>query len=64
MDKLKSLMIFSRSARQLGMAPSAVSRAVLRLETQLGVRLLGITVLKWEICTLRKIQMPITTIFR
>ncbi|MHC5772021.1 MAG: helix-turn-helix domain-containing protein [Nostoc sp.] len=40
-DKLKSLMIFMRSAqygsfseaaRQLGMAPSAVSRAVLRLE--------------------------------
>ncbi|WP_442948422.1 LysR family transcriptional regulator [Nostoc sp.] len=40
MDKLKSLTIFMRSAqcgsfseaaRQLGMAPSAVSRAVLRL---------------------------------
>jgi LysR family transcriptional regulator for bpeEF and oprC len=49
MDKLKSLMIFVRSAqhgsfseaaRQLGMAPSAVSRAVLRLEDELGVRLL------------------------
>lgn len=49
MDKLKSLMIFMRSAqscsfseaaRQLGMAPSAVSRAVLRLEDELGVRLL------------------------
>jgi LysR family transcriptional regulator for bpeEF and oprC len=49
MDKLKSLMIFTRSAqsgsfseaaRQLGMAPSAVSRAVLRLEDELGVRLL------------------------
>ncbi|MEH1962501.1 MAG: LysR family transcriptional regulator [Nostoc sp.] len=52
MDKLKSLMIFMRSAqcgsfseaaRQLGMAPSAVSRAVLRLEDNLGVRLLGRT---------------------
>jgi LysR family transcriptional regulator, regulator for bpeEF and oprC len=52
MDKLKSLMIFMRSAqccsfseaaRQLGMAPSAVSRAVLRLEDELGVRLLGRT---------------------
>lgn len=49
MDKLKSLRIFIRSAqhgsfseaaRQLGMAPSAVSRAVLRLEDELGVRLL------------------------
>ncbi len=49
MDKLKSLMIFMRSAqsgsfsqaaRHLGMAPSAVSRAVLRLEDELGVRLL------------------------
>jgi LysR family transcriptional regulator, regulator for bpeEF and oprC len=49
MDKLKSLMIFMRSAqsgsfseaaRQLGMAPSAVSRAVLRLEDELEVRLL------------------------
>lgn len=49
MDKLKSLMIFMRSAqccsfsqaaRQLGMAPSAVSRAVLRLEDELGVLLL------------------------
>lgn len=49
MDKLKSLMIFMRSAqsgsfseaaRQLGMAPSAVSRAVLRLEDELGARLL------------------------
>lgn len=49
MDKLKSLMIFMRSAqsgsfsqaaRQLGMTPSAVSRAVLRLEDDLGVRLL------------------------
>ena len=52
MDKLKSLMIFMRSAqccsfseaaRQLGMAPSAVSRAVLRLEDELGVRLLDRT---------------------
>ncbi|MDJ0595528.1 MAG: LysR family transcriptional regulator [Pleurocapsa sp. MO_226.B13] len=49
MDKLKSLLIFIRSAqhrsfssaaRQLGMSPSAVSRAVLRLEDDLGVRLL------------------------
>ncbi len=49
MDKLKSLTLFMRSAqcgsfskaaRQLGMAPSAVSRAVLRLEDELGVRLL------------------------
>lgn len=49
MDKLKSMTIFMRSAqsgsfseaaRQLGMAPSAVSRAVLRLEDKLGVRLL------------------------
>ena len=49
MDKLKSLMIFMRSvqqgsfseaARQLGMDSSAVSRAVLRLEDELGVRLL------------------------
>ncbi|MDF5726827.1 MAG: LysR family transcriptional regulator [Rhizonema sp. PD38] len=49
MDKLKSLIVFMRSAqccsfsvaaRQLGMAPSAVSRAVLRLEDELGVRLL------------------------
>ena len=49
MDKLKSLTIFMRSAqcgsfseaaRQLGMAPSAVGRAVLRLEEELGVRLL------------------------
>jgi LysR family transcriptional regulator for bpeEF and oprC len=49
MDKLKSLMIFMRSAqhrsfseaaRQLGMSPSAVSRAVLRLEDDLGIRLL------------------------
>jgi LysR family transcriptional regulator, regulator for bpeEF and oprC len=31
---------FSKAARQLGMAPSAVSRAVLRLENELGVRLL------------------------
>ncbi|MEH2181290.1 LysR family transcriptional regulator [Nostoc sp.] len=34
---------FSEAARQLGMAPSAVSRAVLRLEDELGVRLLGRT---------------------
>ena len=49
MDKLKSLKIFVRSAqcrsfseaaRQLGMAPSAVSRAVMRLENELEVRLL------------------------
>jgi LysR family transcriptional regulator for bpeEF and oprC len=49
MDKLKSLMIFMRSAqhrsfseaaRQLGMSPSAVSRAVVRLENELGLRLL------------------------
>lgn len=49
MDKLKSLMIFLRSAqhqsfseaaRQLSMSPSAVSRAVARLEDNLGVRLL------------------------
>jgi LysR family transcriptional regulator for bpeEF and oprC len=48
-DKLKSLMIFMRSAqcsslseaaRQLGMTPSAVSKSVLRLEDELGVRLL------------------------
>jgi LysR family transcriptional regulator, regulator for bpeEF and oprC len=49
MDKLKSLMIFLRSAqhqsfseaaRQLSMSPSAVSRAVARLEDDLGIRLL------------------------
>ncbi|MDJ0570667.1 MAG: LysR family transcriptional regulator [Pleurocapsa sp. MO_192.B19] len=49
MNKFKSLLIFIRSAqhrsfssaaRQLGMSPSAVSRAVLRLEDDLGVRLL------------------------
>lgn len=49
MDKLKSLMIFMRSAqccsfseaaRQLGMSPSAVSKSVLRLEHELGVRVL------------------------
>lgn len=49
MDKLKSLLLFMRSAqhqsfseaaRQLGMSPSAVSRAVLRLEDDLGIRLL------------------------
>jgi LysR family transcriptional regulator, regulator for bpeEF and oprC len=49
MDKLKSLMIFIRSAqhlsfseaaRQLSMSPSAVSRAVARLEEDLGIRLL------------------------
>jgi LysR family transcriptional regulator, regulator for bpeEF and oprC len=48
-DKLKSLMIFLRSAqhqsfseaaRQLSMSPSAVSRAVARLEEDLGIRLL------------------------
>jgi LysR family transcriptional regulator, regulator for bpeEF and oprC len=48
-DKLKSLMIFLRSAqhqsfseaaRQLSMSPSAVSRAVARLEDDLGIRLL------------------------
>jgi LysR family transcriptional regulator, regulator for bpeEF and oprC len=49
MDKLKSLVIFLRSAqyqsfseaaRQLSMSPSAVSRAVARLEDELGLRLL------------------------
>jgi LysR family transcriptional regulator, regulator for bpeEF and oprC len=49
MDKLKSLVIFIRSAqyqsfseaaRQLSMSPSAVSRAVARLEEDLGIRLL------------------------
>ncbi len=49
MDKLKSLTIFissarcgsfSEAARRLGIAPSAVSRAVMRLENDLGVRLL------------------------
>jgi LysR family transcriptional regulator, regulator for bpeEF and oprC len=49
MDKLKSLIIFLRSAqyqsfseaaRQLSMSPSAVSRAVARLEEDLGIRLL------------------------
>ncbi len=49
MDKLKSLVIFLRSAqyqsfseaaRQLSMSPSAVSRAVARLEEDLGIRLL------------------------
>lgn len=49
MDKLKGLAIFvraaqyrsfSEAARQLGMSPSAVSRAVLRLEDDLGIRLL------------------------
>jgi LysR family transcriptional regulator, regulator for bpeEF and oprC len=48
-DKLKSLVIFLRSAqlqsfseaaRQLSMSPSAVSRAVARLEADLGIRLL------------------------
>jgi LysR family transcriptional regulator, regulator for bpeEF and oprC len=48
-DKLKSLMIFiraaqhqsfSEAARQLSMSPSAVSRAVGRLEDNLGIRLL------------------------
>jgi LysR family transcriptional regulator, regulator for bpeEF and oprC len=48
MDKLKSLLIFIRSAqhrsfseaaRQLSMSPSAVSRAVSRLEADLGSRL-------------------------
>ena len=48
-DKLKSLAIFLRSAqlqsfsaaaRQLSMSPSAVSRAVARLEEDLGIRLL------------------------
>ncbi|WP_309730900.1 LysR family transcriptional regulator [Chamaesiphon sp. OTE_75_metabat_556] len=48
MDKLKSLIIFRRSAqhqsfseaaRQLSMSPSAVSRAVARLEDDLGIRL-------------------------
>jgi LysR family transcriptional regulator, regulator for bpeEF and oprC len=49
MDKLKSLVIFLRSAqlqsfseaaRQLSMSPSSVSRAVAQLEKELGVRLL------------------------
>ncbi len=49
MDKLKSLVIFMRAAqyqsfseaaRQLSMSPSAVSRAVARLEDELGIRLL------------------------
>jgi LysR family transcriptional regulator, regulator for bpeEF and oprC len=49
MDKFKSLIIFLRSAqlqsfseaaRQLSMSPSAVSRAVARLEEDLGIRLL------------------------
>jgi LysR family transcriptional regulator, regulator for bpeEF and oprC len=49
MDKLKSLMIFLRSAqyqsfseaaRQLSMSPWAASRAVARLEEDLGIRLL------------------------
>jgi len=49
MDKLKSLLIFIRSAqhrsfseaaRQLNMSPSAVSRGVSRLEDDLGSRLL------------------------
>ncbi len=49
MDKLKSLIIFLRSAqyqsfseaaRQLSLSPSAVSRAVARLEEDLGIRLL------------------------
>jgi LysR family transcriptional regulator, regulator for bpeEF and oprC len=49
MDKLKSLVIFLRSAqlqsfseaaRQLSMSPSSVSRAVAQLEEDLGIRLL------------------------
>jgi LysR family transcriptional regulator, regulator for bpeEF and oprC len=49
MDKLKSMVIFLRSAqlqsfseaaRQLSMSPSSVSRAVAQLEEELGVRLL------------------------
>jgi len=52
MDKLKSLIIFVRAAqnrsfsvaaRQLGMSPSTVSKAVLRLEEDLGIRLLNRT---------------------
>ncbi|MEO0768944.1 MAG: LysR family transcriptional regulator [Cyanobacteria bacterium J06649_4] len=51
-ERLDSLMIFaqaakhrsfSEAARQLGMSPSAVSRAVQRLEARLGTRLLNRT---------------------
>lgn len=52
MDKLNSLIIFVRAAhnrsfsiaaRQLGMSPSSVSKAVLRLEERLGTRLFNRT---------------------
>lgn len=51
-ERLDSLMIFvqaakhcsfSAAARQLGMSPSAVSRAVQRLEERLGTRLINRT---------------------
>ncbi|MCC5655325.1 LysR family transcriptional regulator [Nostoc sp. XA013] len=52
MDKLNSLIIFvraaqylsfSEAARQLGMSPSTVSKAVLRLEEEMGIRLMNRT---------------------
>ncbi len=52
MDKLNSLIIFvraaqnrsfSEAARQMGMSPSSVSKAVQRLEEELGIRLLNRT---------------------
>jgi LysR family transcriptional regulator for bpeEF and oprC len=52
MDKLNSLIIFvraaqnrsfSEAARQMGMSPSSISKAVQRLEEELGIRLLNRT---------------------
>ncbi|MBW4565973.1 MAG: LysR family transcriptional regulator [Mojavia pulchra JT2-VF2] len=52
MDKLNSLVIFvraaqylsfSQAARQLGMSPSTISKAVLRLEEDMGIRLMNRT---------------------
>ena len=55
MDKFNDINIFVRSAqtksfsvaaRQLGMSPSAVSKAVMRLEENLGIRLMNRTTRK------------------